>query len=415
MNSLPFVLRVSIVFFFLLFHQQTYAQTVQDLEIKIEQREQEIETLEKQITRNNTSGNTADNAALKQKKEGYEKEIKSLLNQIKLLESGVNVSGGDCELEVMAYKKEIEATEAIVDKLEQENLELNKEIQRLTIQGGGEKEIERLKKKVTTQNKEINVLKGQIKGYQRRASSPNSSTASNNSSLERKIEQLEREKARLKQQLKNNTSSRRSSYGVEHDFQKQFIEQNSTNVLFGYRYTLLPKLNYEESSTVYQGSQPVGTLISTPNQQVAGHNAYIGIERLWHGASVGGNIGLAATYSYNFQSDMIYNIVGGQFGGELTILPIRMGIRISGTGGYVWGKINNHSMVLKDGRIENDPDFNTMIWGWETKLRIYVSRMLAFTGSIGADYPISEDWEMNFWGTSMKFGLGVDVLISTTR
>ncbi|MGH1336713.1 MAG: hypothetical protein ACRBFS_11340 [Aureispira sp.] len=417
-----FTIKAFCVLLLLFLVPNVYGQNIQELETQIETEEQAIEALEKRIARNNTTGNGGNNAALNQEKEGHEREIKAILNKIKILESGGSLANtNDCELEITSCRKEIEATEAIVEKLEAENLNLNKEIQRLTMEGGGTVEIERLRKRAAEQKQEIQVLKGQIKGYQKRAnattSNPSGASTAQVSALERKIERLERDKVNLRQQLQKNKqpSRRTSNFGEEHHFQKQFVQQNATNVLFGYRYTLLPQLNFKETPVIYQGSERVGTLTSTPNQQVAGHQGYLGIERLWHGRHAGGNIGFAATYSYNSQADMIYHIVGGQLGAELTILPLRMGIRVSGTAGYVWGQLENHSLVLENGSINRNPRFSTMIWGLETKLRVYISRMVAFTGSIGVDYPISQQWEMEFWDTSLKFGFGLDILIPTTR
>ncbi len=400
-------------------------QSLQDLERQIEDKEQQIENLEKQISVNNSRRNTAANTSLERQIEGYEQEIQLLLQKIKNLQQGDGGSSNDCELEILSYKKEIAATEAIVDRLETENADLNKEIQRLTMEGGGSAEIERLREKVRKQQEEVNTLKGQIKGYQKRARTSSSTTSSSSSAslaqvsqLERQVARLERDKESLRQQLRNNKQSNkrqpRNNFS-EHDFQKQFVGQNATNFLIGYRYTLLPRLNYKEAPSIYQGSERAGTLTSTPDQQTAGHNGYLGIERLWHGRTVGGNIGLSANYGYNNQEDLTYNMVGGQLGGELTILPLRMGLRLSGTGGYLWGAVRNHDMLLDDGTTISNPKMSTMVWGWEAKLRVYISRMAAFTGSIGADYPISMEGQMGFWDTSLKFGVGIDVLIPTTR
>lgn len=424
MAYFSFINKIFFLFILLCLAQNGFGQTIQELENEIEQKEQQIASLEKKISRNNTTGNSGANATLKQQKDGYDQEIELLIKKIKILEKGGSLTNtNDCEIEIMAYREEIEATEDIITKLEGENFDLNKEIQRLTMEGGGSAEIEKLRKKIGNQKEEIQVLKGQIKGYKKRANNSSTSTPSSGtstaqlSSLERKIARLERDKANLREQLQKNKkapSSVRLNF-TEHRFQQQFVNQNATTLVLGYRYSLLPSINYKEAPSIYQGSERVGTLTSTPNQQTAGHNGYVGIERLWHKDNIGGNIGLAGTYAYNSQAEMTYHIVGGQLGGELTILPLRMGLRISGTGGYVWGNIQNHSMRLEDGSMEDNPEFNTMIWGWESKLRVYISRRAAFTGSIGADYPISEAGEMGFWDTSLKFGLGLDVLLQVSK
>lgn len=415
MNLRLFFIQTLLLIFLLLLLciDTSFAQDIQPLENEIERYEQKIIDLEKQIAINSTNGNLSDNSTLKQEIESHEQKIANLLKQIKQLQSGDGANQNDCELEIMSCRKEIEATEKIVEQLEEENLDLQKEIQRLTMQGGGSAEIERLQKKVELQKNEIQVLKQQIQGYRKNQSSSGSKNLKNQIlQLKGTIRTLELKNQNL--QRKNNINTYKSRSNItRHGFQKQFISQNATNLVFGYKYTLLPSLNYKEAPKLYQSANDVGTFISVPTNQVTGHNGFFGLEFLWHGSDVGGNLGIAANYSHNVQEDMMYHILGFQFSPELTILPIRIGIKPSAYFGYTWGKITNNSVLLNNASIQRDPEFGTMIWGWDAKLRVYISRFVAFTGTVGSDYPLDQNFELVFWDTSLKFGVGIDILIPT--
>ncbi|WP_156039664.1 hypothetical protein [Aureispira sp. CCB-QB1] len=414
MKLSPFFTRNILMILFLLFFfftNSSFGQTIEQLENEIEGYEQKITNLEKEITRNNTSNNSSANSSLESQIKSYEQEIGALVKQIKVIQSGGTVNKNDCELEIMSCRKEMEVLEEVIEKLENESLDLQKEIQRLTMQGGGSAEIEKLQKKVESQKREIQVLKQQIQGYRQ-----NSNTSSSNSpkvqiiKLEGKIKELKNKNNYLQQQL-NKSNSSVGSNGARHLFQKQFVLKNATSLVFGYKYSILPKLNFKETPKLYQSARDAGSFISVPNDQVLGHNGFWGVEFLWHGFDVGGNVGLTANYSYNMQENMIYHILGFQFSPELTILPLRIGLKPSAYFGYTWGKINNHNALLNNSSVQSSPEFSTMAWGWDVKLRVYISRFIAFTGSIGSDYPLSQDFDMEFWDTSLKFGVGIDFII----
>jgi hypothetical protein len=120
------------------------------------------------------------------------------------------------------------------------------------------------------------------------------------------------------------------------------------------------------------------------------------------------------------QPDFYYQTVGGQLGVEITVLPIRLGIRASANFGYLWGRFKGHNMRREDRSIVSNPSFGSLHAGWEGKLRAYISRRVAITGSIGSDRPISleEDSDnaaANTWGTSLQIGIGVDVLLQLSK
>ncbi len=393
-------IKYTIFLFFLLLVQQAQGQSKQDLETEIEQHEQAIDNLERQKASNNSNGNSSANTALQREIEDHERQIQVLVARIKQLDQ--QQPAGDCELEIVAARKETAAVQAIVDDLEQENLELNKEIQRLVMENGGSAEIEKLRNKVAVQKEEIKVLKSQVKGYQQRMVKASSNTPSTASAQRQVNQQPNRSK-------------------TIHDFQRQFVNENATNFLIGYRYKTLPQLNFLETPLIYQGLGPsVGTLVSKPTERMTGHDAYLGIERLIHRSSIGFNIGLSGRYAYMAQPDFYYQTVGGQLGVEITVLPIRLGIRASANFGYLWGRFKGHNMRREDRSIVSNPSFGSLHAGWEGKLRAYISRRVAITGSIGSDRPISleEDSDnaaANTWGTSLQIGIGVDVLLQLSK
>lgn len=390
----------------LLIINTSLAQTTQQLASEISDYEQKIADLERQIAQNDASGNSNANVTLQVQKKSHEKEIERLLQQIK---NGGGSANSNCESEIVSWRQQVEQREEIIAKIEKENSELQGEIQRLIIQGGGSSEIERLQKKVESQKGEIKVLKQQIQGYRQTSNATSSNTTSIKIiKLQGQIDLLEKQNKQLRQQ--SNTSS---TFGNDsrHLFQRQFISENATSFVFGYKYSILPKLKFREAPKLYQDGEQAGTFVSLPNNQVTAHNGFLGFEWLWHGADVGFNLGLTANYSYNQQEDMLYHITGFQFSPELTILPLRIGLKPSVYAGYMWGQVTNHNALLNNSLLQANPKFNTFVWGWEGKMRVYISRLIAFTGTIGADYPIDGSLDMEFWGTSLKFGVGMDFII----
>lgn len=396
---------------FMILSQSVFAQTVPQLEAEIESYEQKITDVEKQISRNNTSGNASANATLEQKIKGYENEIAVLLDKIKRINSGA--ADNSNELELMALQKELQATEGIVEDLEKEISTLNKEIQRLTVQGGGSVEIEKLQNKVKKLQNENQPLKQQIIGYRKSAkSNTNSSANSKVTKLEGQLQMLKTKNRKLQMQANNKGS--RSRLNKQH-FLQQFRSINTTNLVLGYRYTLIPKVNFKNSPSLLQGTKKVGTILPIADLPAAGHYGFMGVEFLFHGRQVGGNLGITANYAYNQGTDITMHTAYAQVSGEFTILPIRLGIKAGVNFGYTFGQIMNHNAFMNDNSIQRDPEFSTLMTGFDTKVRVYLSRYIAFTGSFGADYALSGQFETNSWNTMFRYGIGMDFIIPLKR
>lgn len=392
---------------FLLLSQTTFAQTVADLTEEIENHEQQMTILERQITRNNTASNSSANAALEQKIEEHANKITGLLVQIKQIKSGG--SNNSNELELVALQKELLVMEDIVEDLEKEIGGLNKEIQRLTAQNGGSIEIEKLQNKVAKLQSENQVLKQQINGYRKNSNpSPNSGNSTKVTRLEGQVKMLKTKNQQLQVQI-NNVGTR----NLLHDkhFLKQYRSINTTNFVLGYRYTMLPTINFNTNPSLLQGSKKVGTILPIADLSASGHYGFMGVEFLLHGRHVGGNWGLTANYAYNEGIDIKMQTTYFQLSGELTILPIRLGIKVGGNLGYTFGQIRNHSALLNDNSIQIDPEFSTLMVGFDTKLRLYLSRFIAFTGYFGADYALSDQFKTDSWNTMFRYGVGIDFII----
>lgn len=396
---------------FMILSQSAFAQTVPELEAEIESYEQKITDVEKQISRNNTSGNASANATLEQKIKGYENEIAVLLDKIKRINSGAPDNSN--ELELVALQKELQATEGIVEDLEKEISTLNKEIQRLTVQGGGSVEIEKLQNRVKKLQNENQTLKQQIIGYRKNAkSNTNSSTNSKVTKLEGQLKMLKMKNKKLQMQANNKGS--RSRLNKQH-FLQQFRSINTTNLVLGYRYTVIPKVNFKNSPSLLQGTKKVGTILPIADLPAAGHYGFMGVEFLFHGRQVGGNLGITANYAYNQGTDITMHTAYAQVSGEFTILPIRLGIKAGINFGYTFGQIMNHNALMNDNSIQNNPEFSTLMTGFDTKLRVYLSRYIAFTSSFGADYALSGQFETNSWNTMFRYGIGMDFIIPLKR
>lgn len=409
----PIYKKVPVVLFvlFITFSQSTFAQTVDDLGIEIENYEQKITALERQITKNNTSGNGSANAALEKEIKEHGDKIAVLLDQIKRIQSGA--SKNDNELELVALQKELQATEGIVEDLEKEIGKLNKEIQRLTAQGGGSVEVEKLQNRVEKLQNENKLLKQQINGYRKNATSTsntnsNSSTNTKLTKLEGQIQLLKKKNQQLRTQANN--SGTRTALSNQH-FLKQFRAINTTNLVLGYRYTVIPKVNFAETPSLLQATKSVGTILAISDLPASGHYGFMGVEFLFHGRHVGGNLGLTANYAYNEGVDLKMHAAYFQLSGEFTILPIRLGIKVALNAGYTFGQILNHNALLTDGSTQIDPEFSTFMVGFDAKARLYLSRYVAFAGYFGADYALSDQFELNSWNTLFRYGVGIDFII----
>jgi len=412
----PFYLtnkKVPIILFvlFLLLSQSAFAQTVDDLAAEIENHEQQITTLEKQITRNSTASNSSANAVLEQKIKNHANEIAVLLDKIKQIK--FRVSDNSDELELVALQKELQVMEGIVEDLEKEIGTLNKEIQRLTAQSGGSAEIEKLQNKVGKLQNENKILKQQIIGYRKNSNSnSNSSTSRRVTNLEGQIQMLKTKNKQL--QVQANNVGTRNRLKTKHIL-KQFRSINTTNFVLGYRYTILPTINFKTNPSLLQGTKKVGTILPISDLSASGHYGFMGVEFLFHGRHVGGNLGLTANYAYNEGTDIKMHTTYFQLSGEFTILPIRLGIKVGGNFGYTFGQIRNHNALLNDHSIQVDPEFSTLMAGFDTKLRLYLSRYIAFTGCFGADYALSDQFKTDSWDTMFRYGVGIDFIIPLKR
>jgi predicted nucleic acid-binding Zn-ribbon protein len=398
---------------FMILGQSAFAQTVNELEAEIESYEQKMTALEKQISVNNTTNNASANPALEKKIEGYENEIEVLLDKIKRINAGLPDNSD--ELELMALQKELQATEDIVEDLEKEIGTLNKEIQRLTVQGGGSGEIEKLQNRVKKLQNENQILKKQIIGYRKSSKIRSNSNSNNNTKvakLEGQLKTLRTKNKQLQQQANNGGA--RNALNNNH-FLKQFRVVNTTNLVFGYRYTVLPNINFKTSPSLLQGTKKVGTLLPLADLSAAGHYGFMGVEFLFHDRHVGGNVGLTANYAYNEGIDITMHTAYFQLSGELTILPLRLGIKGGVNVGYTFGQIMNHSALLNDHSVQNNPEFSTLVVGFDTKVRLYLSRYIAFAGYFGADYALSGQFETDSWNTMFRYGIGIDFIIPLKR
>lgn len=406
-------IQVILLLLFLLASQSVFAQTVNQLEAEIEGYEQKMTALEKQISVNNTSNNAAANPALQKQIEGYENEIEALLKKIEQINAGL--SNNSDELELMALQKELQVTEGIVEDLEKEIGTLNKEIQRLTVQGGGSVEIEKLQNRVKKIQNENQILKKQIIGYRKSAKIRSNSNSSNNAKVANLEGQLKRLKTKNKQlQRQANNGGTRNALNNSH-FLKQFRSVNTTNLVLGYRYSILPTINFKNRPSLLQGTKKVGTLLPLSDLSAAGHYGFMGVEFLFHGRQVGGNLGLTANYSYNQGTDITMHTAYAQLSGEFTILPIRLGIKAGVNVGYTFGQIMNHDALMNDYSIQNNPKFSTLMTGFDTKVRVYLSRYIAFAGYFGADYVLSDQFETDSWNTMFRYGIGIDFIIPVKR
>jgi phage host-nuclease inhibitor protein Gam len=323
------------------------------------------------------------------------------------------VSDNSDEIELVALQKELQVMEGIVEDLEKEIGTLNKEIQRLTTQNGGSAEIEKLQNKVEKLQNENKVLKQQIAGYRKNSNSkPNkNSNSSTNTKVTRLEGQIKMLKTKNKQlQVQANNVGTRNRLKTKHIL-KQFRSINTTNFVFGYRYTILPSINFKAAPSLLQGSKKVGTILPITNLSATGHYGFMGMEFLFHDRHVGGNLGLTANYAYNEGTDIKMHTTYFQLSGELTILPIRLGIKGGVNLGYTFGQIRNHSALLDDNTIQVDPEFSTLMVGFDTKLRLYLSRYIAFTGYFGADYALSDQFKTDSWNTMFRYGVGIDFII----
>ncbi|CAA6812766.1 MAG: Unknown protein, partial [uncultured Aureispira sp.] len=386
---------------------------VADLAAEIENHEQQITTLEKQITINSSTNNAAANAGLEQKIKGHAKEITELLEEIKRIKSGAAKNSN--ELELVALQKELQVTEGIIEDLEKEIGTLNKEIQRLTAQGGGSAEIEKLQKKAERLQNENQVLKQQIAGYRKSANANTNSNANANTSPSAKVAKLEGQIKMLKIKNKKlqiqarNTGTRNRLHN--HHFLKQYRSINTTNWVLGYRYTVLPTISFKRSSSLLQGTKKVGRLLPLADLSAVGHYGFMGVEFLLHGKQIGGNWGITANYAHNVGTDIRMQTAYLQLSGELTLLPIRLGLKVGVNGGYTFGQIMNHDALLNDNSIQANPEFSTFMVGFDSKVRFYLSRYIAFAGYFGADYALSDQLKFDSWNTRFRYGIGIDVII----
>ena len=63
---------------------------------------------------------------------------------------------------------------------------------------------------------------------------------------------------------------------------KQLRATNTTNFVFGYRYTVIPKINFLGTPSLIQATKNVGIITAISDQPAAGHNGFMGVEFLFH-------------------------------------------------------------------------------------------------------------------------------------
>jgi predicted nucleic acid-binding Zn-ribbon protein len=447
-------LAVFLLFLGLIFlsNQGVFAQIEQEFYQEIESYEAKIMILDRQIAKNNSNSNSSANSALESEKKAHEKKIDVILVKIERLKSA---GSNDGELEYMALRKELDATEAIVVDLEKEILTLNKEINRLTLKGGSSSKIEKIQAKVETLQKENKVLKQQIVNY-RKASPKNSNSSSNPANeaafkkLEARLDTYKKDNKKLKQDLakspkpntksnneveikkleaklddfkENNQNLRKMLFsgstlkqpGPQHIF-KQFKSTNAFNFVMGYRYTFLPTINFTESANLYQGGNNVGYISSISTVTAGGHNCHAGVEWMWNGKSVGSIFSITGHYSNYAGPDIHLNTAMLQLAAGLRIIPLRTsiiaGINIGGT----WGTIYNYTATLDNQVLpEMNPEFSSMVWGFDAKLRFHLFEHVAFIGSFGADYAFSFEPGMDSFNTMFRYGVGLDFIIAVAK
>jgi len=444
----PKSLAVSVFFLilFLLSSQLSSAQTEQEYYQEIESYEAEIMALDRKIARNNSNSNSSANPPLEKEKQEYQKKIDAVLVKIERLNSN------DDELEYMALQKQLAATEAIVVDLEKEILDLNKEINRLTLKGGSSSKIEKLQGKLETLQKENKVLKQQIVNYRKATpKTPKNSKDAEIKKLEARIEAYKKANKKLKQDLAQNSKPNAKSNGEAKKIKnleaqrdnfrdnnqklrkmlfngstlkqpgpqnifKQFKSTNAFNFVMGYRYTFLPTINFTESANLYQGGNNVGYISSISTVTAGGHNCHAGVEWMWNGKSVGGIFSITNHYSNYSGPDIHLSTAMLQVAAGLRIIPLRTSIIAGVNLGGTWGNIYNYTATL-DNQIlpEVNPEFSSMVWGFDAKLRFHLFEHVAFIGSFGADYAFSFEPGMDSFNTMFRYGVGLDFIIAAVK
>lgn len=385
------------------------AQTQQQLEQEISTYETEITDLERQMARNSSTGNQSRNPGLELQVKIYQLEIEKRVEQLRCMQSSNSnnknvdeTSVAACRAELKATSEELKKVQQIATDLEKANISLTKENARLKGQTGkntNTAEVERLQDKINRLNSRIKYLEAQNKAAKSSGNKGNK-IAKNNKTK--------------KPKTSNPPPPPPQPLGDNH-FLRQLRNENRTALVFGGRYSIIPTIN-TKSANLYHKSEWVGQFPATniTNIAAAGGYGFMGIEFLFHGNHIGGNLGLTANYAYNAGDFIEMHLPHFQVSGEFTIFPIRLGLKAGFNIGYALGRMKNYQVNGASGAISN-PEFSSMMLGFDTKARIYLSRYMAFTGYFGADYITSPQLEFNSFNTFFRFGFGIDFIIAFKR
>lgn len=346
-----------------------------------------------------------------------EADFAQISKENKQLRNARSASSNDTELEFTAMQKQLETTEAIITNLEQENTQLQKEIQRLSAQVADDRALTNLQAKVQRLQTDNNTLKQQVDNYRRQArqaSSTNRTTNNNTNNqevqrLERRVDYLKRQNDQLSMQLTQSYRNNNNNHRL--GFLQLFRGTRATNLTLGYRYNVTPNFNFVSNAVLHQSTRNVGRLLSVPNGPASGHYGFLGVEWLGNCGIWGGNWGFTLNYANNRGAEITNQMAFLQLQGEVTIIPIRLGIKLGVHGGYVWGTYVNQQAVLNDNSFVNSPNFSTFVGGFDVKARFYFSRFIALAFTWGADWALSEYFEANAWDNHFRFGIGLDVML----
>lgn len=397
---MKFLLAFLLVLYFStqLFAQPGNAQITQ-LNQEIANYEQQIMSLEKEISKNIANGNTSANARLRQEIERYDQLIMDNVEQINKLRNppkpkpnpkpqptpqpnNASAATNKNEKIIMQLQEEIRQAGEIIGELEEENLELRKELQKKLQQQGGTAEIERLEKKIERLEEKEQVLKDQLRAAKQNSGSVN------------RVGQL--------------------AVGQYH-FLRQSRNVAQTNFLLSYSYHFNQQLDIRPGDELIQSASAVGIFMQAQQLALTGHRFSMGWEFLANRKVIGAGLGLLLDGAYYEDQGNLSQYGGLRLQGEISILPIRLGILLSGHLGYTWGELQNVQVLLNDGQTSNRVEFGSLLWGYDVKARIYLSRFLALSLSAGIDSALSRNLEETSYSTlDSRYGIGIDLLIPLT-
>lgn len=378
---------------------QPSSTEINQLNTEIGEYEEKIQDLERQVSRNIASGNTSANAQLRQEIESYEEMIMANVERINYLRNPKpqpkpkpqppavtstpsSTATNKNEKIVMDLQEEIRQAGEIIEDLEKENLSLRKQQQKLLQGQGGTAEVERLEKKIEQLEKKEDALKAQLRAAQK-----------NNGSGSR-IGQL--------------------SMGTYH-FLRQTRRTALTNLLLSYTYNFQQQIEIQAGDQIIDGMDSIGTFTENRLLPLSGHRFSAGWEFLFNRKLIGVSFGLLGDGAYYEDRNNRAYYAGGKLQMEISLLPLRLGILGSSHLGYTWGQFQGVQASMNNGQQINQVDFSSLYWGYDAKVRFYLSRFVAFTGSLGMDYVLSKDFKQaSYRSEQYRFGVGLDILLPLT-